>query len=111
VAFTGRTVKIWDPLTGECLRTFAIGTSLSNIAFDPSGSYLLTEVGPVTLGQSSSVLETASESGDEDATASAATVAATSDTGTKAQLGQYSYGLPGSVLDYLAPPKCALVAY
>ena len=79
-----RTVKIWDAATGECLQTLDIGIALSNIVFDPTGLYLLTEIGPIVLGQSLSVIKTASESDDIDNAASAIIANTTSSIGVKA---------------------------
>src|SRR5208282_5042194 len=92
------TVKIWDAATGECLQMVEIGSSLSQIAFDPNDSYLLTEVGPITLRQSSSVLQTFSKSGDADAVPSTPTAVFTTASGVKSPQGsqqtrKYDYGL------------------
>ena len=46
------TVKIWDARTGECLQTFTIGKTLDDISFDPTGSYLQTEIGAIVLDES-----------------------------------------------------------
>src|SRR5579859_3270548 len=93
ICFGDDTVKVWDAATGECIQTLNIGTSLSTIAFDPTGSYLLTEVGPVMLCQSSFVLETQSESSDANDAASAATVIGAKTLQTSQGLRRYSYGL------------------
>ena len=77
---------------GECLQTHEIGSSLSTITFDPTDSYLLTQVGPITFGLLSSV----SQSGDADAVSSAATALATTATCAKEESQesrQYSYRL------------------
>src|SRR5947207_6948402 len=76
------TVEVWDAAMGECLQTLKISSS-SKIAFDPTDSYLLTEVGLITLGESSSVMQTDSKPGDADAVPHAATAVATTATGAK----------------------------
>ena len=85
-----RTVKIWDAGTGECLQTLDVGTLLYNITFDPTDSYLLTEVGHIMLGQSLSVLEIESESGDADAAIAATSVKVPQES---QEPRRYSYGL------------------
>src|SRR5205814_939759 len=49
-----RTVKIWDAATGKSLHTIYVGTSLDNLSFDPTGSYLtlLTKVGRIEVDSS-----------------------------------------------------------
>ena len=64
-----RTVKIWDAETGKCVQTLE-GRGRSKIGFDLTSSYLVTDLGMVRLGQSSSI---ARDSGD--ATMSAVTAA------------------------------------
>ncbi|KAF2452251.1 WD40-repeat-containing domain protein, partial [Lineolata rhizophorae] len=44
-----RTVKVWDASNGACLRTFNIGTTLHNLSFDSTGSYLHTEIGTIVI--------------------------------------------------------------
>jgi hypothetical protein len=81
---------------GECLQTLKICSSLSKIVFDPTDMYLLTDIGPIMLGQPTFALQTVSKSGDIDAVLSAVTVATTA-TGATAQESQesrqHSYGL------------------
>ena len=48
-ALDDRTVRLWDAVTGACLRRVAVGYKLYNIAFDISGLFLATEIGPVAL--------------------------------------------------------------
>jgi WD40 repeat protein len=49
-----RTVKIWDANTAKCLQTLE-GHETFKIAFDPTGSYLFTDLGLVPLDNPSSV--------------------------------------------------------
>ncbi|RHZ67350.1 WD40 repeat domain-containing protein [Aspergillus thermomutatus] len=39
------TIKIWNTATGGCIQTLTIGTSISHLLFDPTSTYLLTEIG------------------------------------------------------------------
>lgn len=43
-ASADRTIKIWD-VTGQCLQTLGTDTVPTSVSFDPTGSYLLTDVG------------------------------------------------------------------
>ena len=52
-----RTVKIWDASSGACLKTLE-GQIVYNVAFDTTGSYLLTNTG-TTLWDISSDSNTA----------------------------------------------------
>jgi hypothetical protein len=38
-------VKIWDASSGACLKTLEVGWTVYNVAFDTTGSYLLTNRG------------------------------------------------------------------
>jgi hypothetical protein len=40
-----KTVKIWDAGSGACLKTLNVGQIVYNVAFDTTGSYLLTNTG------------------------------------------------------------------
>jgi WD40 repeat protein len=44
-----KTVKIWDTGSGKCLQTLEIGKVLLNISFDPTGSYLRTDIGDIVI--------------------------------------------------------------
>lgn len=46
---TGESVRIWDARSGECLQTLDIGKELDNISFDPTGSYLHTDIGVIAI--------------------------------------------------------------
>jgi len=60
-----QTVKIWDAETGRCMQTLEGHVySATPITFDPTGSYLFTDRGPVTLDQSLSVRHIARRSRD-----------------------------------------------
>ena len=48
-----QTVKIWDAGSGACLKTLNVGRAVSNIAFDTTGSYLLTDTGAISWNISS----------------------------------------------------------
>ena len=48
-----KTVKIWDTDSGACLKTLNIGRILDNIAFNTTGSYLLTNTGTISWDISS----------------------------------------------------------
>jgi WD40 repeat protein len=39
------TVKIWDASSGACFKTLDVGRTVYNVAFDTTGSYLLTDIG------------------------------------------------------------------
>jgi WD40 repeat protein len=43
------TVKIWDASSGACLQTLDVGITLSGVSFDPTGSYLYTEIGTIDI--------------------------------------------------------------
>ena len=51
-------VKIWDAGSGACLKTLRVGRTVYNVAFDTTGSYLLTDTG-TTLWDISSDSNTA----------------------------------------------------
>ena len=53
-----KTVKIWDASSGACLKTLNVGLTVYNVAFDTTGSYLLTDTG-TTLWDISSDSNTA----------------------------------------------------
>ena len=42
------TVKLWDAVTWACLQTFYLGTT-SHLAFDPTDSYLITDIGAISV--------------------------------------------------------------
>lgn len=44
-----RTVKIWDASSGICLQTLDVGKRLSDLSFDPTSSYLSTEIGTIDI--------------------------------------------------------------
>jgi WD40 repeat protein len=44
-----RTVKMWDASTGACLQTLDVGQTLSGVSFDPTNSYLYTEIGTIDV--------------------------------------------------------------
>ncbi|KAF7557010.1 hypothetical protein G7Z17_g1025 [Cylindrodendrum hubeiense] len=44
-----KTVKIWDAATGALRNTLEVGTALHILSFDTTGSYLLTDRGPMQL--------------------------------------------------------------
>jgi hypothetical protein len=48
-ASVDRTVRIWDAGSGACLQTLIIGTSLYDVSFDATGSYLFTDIGVIAL--------------------------------------------------------------
>jgi WD40 repeat protein len=43
------TVKIWDTSSGACLQTINTGETLHRLSFDPTGSFLNTETGRISL--------------------------------------------------------------
>jgi WD40 repeat protein len=47
------TVKLWDASSGECLRTLEVDIMLSNISFDATGLYLLTDFDTIAISSSS----------------------------------------------------------
>ena len=55
-AANDRTVRVWEVLTGECLQVINIDASLSSISFDPTGSYLRTDLGRIKLVLSGNLL-------------------------------------------------------
>ncbi|RYP65653.1 hypothetical protein DL771_008205 [Monosporascus sp. 5C6A] len=86
------TVKVWDAARGECQQTINTGTSLANLSFHHSGSYLLTEVGRIEIEPPSRV-----QAATPDATNTPATTAAAASVGCPAPERQdpkrYGYGL------------------
>ena len=48
-ASSDKTVKIWDAGSGKCLQTLEVGTTLSNISFDTTSSYLYTKIGAIPI--------------------------------------------------------------
>ena len=42
-------VKVWDASSGACLRTLNIGKSLHSLSFDPTSSFLRTEIGLIAI--------------------------------------------------------------
>jgi WD40 repeat protein len=47
-----KTVKIWDASSGACLQTLNTGKTLYDLSFDPTGSYLYTEIGTIVVRNS-----------------------------------------------------------
>jgi len=43
-----KTVKIWDAGSGACLKTLNVGRTVSPVAFDTTGLYLLTNTGTIS---------------------------------------------------------------
>ncbi|KAK3957075.1 hypothetical protein QBC32DRAFT_1799 [Pseudoneurospora amorphoporcata] len=43
------TIKIWDPASGSCLQTIPTSTMMTDISFDPTNRYLLTNVGRIKI--------------------------------------------------------------
>jgi WD40 repeat protein len=43
------TVKIWDAHSGACLHTLNVGKTLNSFSFDPTNSYLYTEIGTIDI--------------------------------------------------------------
>ncbi|RDW58852.1 hypothetical protein BP6252_13328 [Coleophoma cylindrospora] len=48
----GGMLRIWDTSSGDCLATLNVETTLYNISFDSTGSYLNTDVGILAIGAS-----------------------------------------------------------
>ncbi|KAH8653204.1 WD40-repeat-containing domain protein [Tricladium varicosporioides] len=48
-------IKIWDTNNGACLQTLDIGKPIIKISFDPTGSYLQTDIGTIALTALSSL--------------------------------------------------------
>ncbi|KAJ5752758.1 hypothetical protein N7520_009675 [Penicillium odoratum] len=44
-----KTIKIWDAHTGACLQTVEIGSAVSNLSFDATGSCLHSDTGNIAL--------------------------------------------------------------
>jgi hypothetical protein len=47
------TVRIWDAGSGACLKTLNVSRTVYNVAFDTTGSYLLTDTGTTSWDISS----------------------------------------------------------
>ncbi|PKX90474.1 NACHT and WD40 domain protein [Aspergillus novofumigatus IBT 16806] len=58
------TIKIWNTATGDCIQMFNIGTSINQLLFDPTSTYLVTEIGRIKVDVSSLVPAMTSEAGD-----------------------------------------------
>jgi WD40 repeat protein len=43
------TVKVWDASSGACLQTLNIGKTLYGLSFDPTNSFLHTEIGSIAI--------------------------------------------------------------
>ncbi|KAL1644350.1 hypothetical protein SLS61_008857, partial [Didymella pomorum] len=43
------TVKVWDASSGACLQTLNIGRTLYSLSFDPTSSFLRTDIGPIAI--------------------------------------------------------------
>jgi WD40 repeat protein len=43
------TVKIWDACSGACLHTLNVGKNLFSISFDPTDSFLYSEIGAIAI--------------------------------------------------------------
>ncbi|WPJ61285.1 hypothetical protein SMAC4_13430 [Sordaria macrospora] len=43
------TIKIWDPASGSCLQTISTSTLITDISFDPTSRYLLTNIGRINI--------------------------------------------------------------
>jgi WD40 repeat protein len=43
------TVKVWDVSSRACLQTLNIGKILYSLSFDPTSSFLCTEIGPIAI--------------------------------------------------------------
>jgi WD40 repeat protein len=57
-ASSDSTVKIWDASSGACLQTLDVGKSLSALSFDPTSSYLYTEIGTIDIQSSETSIRT-----------------------------------------------------
>ncbi|CAN9443766.1 unnamed protein product [Alternaria alternata] len=44
-----KTVKMWDASTGACVQTLNVGKILSGFSFDPTNSYLYTDIGTIDI--------------------------------------------------------------
>ncbi|GFF84756.1 vegetative incompatibility protein HET-E-1 [Aspergillus udagawae] len=47
------TIKIWNAATGDCIQMYEIGTSIYQLLFDPTSTYLVTELGRIKVDLSS----------------------------------------------------------
>ncbi|WPJ60368.1 hypothetical protein SMAC4_13252 [Sordaria macrospora] len=43
------TIKIWDPASGSCLQTIPTSTLITDISFDPTSRYLVTNIGRINI--------------------------------------------------------------
>jgi hypothetical protein len=50
------TIKIWNTATGDCIQTFQVGVSIDRLLFDPTFTYLVTEIGRIKVDLSSLTL-------------------------------------------------------
>lgn len=46
-----RNIKIWDIINGACFKTVDAGVLIKNISFNPTSSYLVTDIGHIMLGE------------------------------------------------------------
>ncbi|KAF7171564.1 hypothetical protein CNMCM5623_003939 [Aspergillus felis] len=46
-------IKIWNAATGDCIQMFNVGTSIYQLLFDPTSTYLVTEIGRIKVDLSS----------------------------------------------------------
>ncbi|KAH1598871.1 hypothetical protein KXX44_005394 [Aspergillus fumigatus] len=58
------TIKVWSTATGDCIQMFSIGTSIRQLFFDPTSTYLVTEIGRIKVDLSSFVPAMMLEAGD-----------------------------------------------
>jgi WD40 repeat protein len=48
-ASDNKTVKVWDASSRTCLQTLDIGRALYSLSFNPTNSFLRTEIGPIAI--------------------------------------------------------------
>jgi WD40 repeat protein len=53
------TVKVWDASSGACLQTFNVDYTLESLSFDPTNSYIFTEIGTFAINSLRTSSETA----------------------------------------------------
>ena len=44
-----KTIKIWDPASGQCFTTIIVSTSIAHLLFDHTGRYLITDAERIEL--------------------------------------------------------------
>jgi WD40 repeat protein len=54
-----KTVKVWDASSGACLHTLNVGKTLHRLSFDPTSSFLRSEIGPIAIHDSGTSSEIA----------------------------------------------------